>query len=872
MGIHLNGKDNNFFVFNKKVGDKKAKTEDNSAKKEEKNETQNENTNTCEESISWLSLDYNLLNTVNNLNINKFKDVKTDNAIPEPLITPHKPENPLADTTGINYDDEVQNFIDNTLDGMSFDSEEEFMKACGEYYVNLSVEVASENDEYINYNVKNSDAEGASAAITVKKATITEETANAVEADDTTSTGGAGETGNTVEADETSSSGGAEEAEEARKAEEAAKELERRNGVVNDKLSECKNALAQYEGAAQRFENDSRVKDAISAYLEDNDEDALNDTLVSVKDEIIAAEEQKIEDAVKAENNHSTGVQDIDEVLESYAKELQQFEGAVKEFYENKKVTNVVNDYKNGLCEYDEFIEILNNVKREITVNNSLDSIKDEENPEVYAKKFLEILNNSFDELKENYPDYAPNNIEWFNENIQDMEIVDYYLEDNDKDYFKENVMELYNDCIYNILSDVKYHKVVNPIKKEYEKQLDELSSDAVKTFRDKSNRILSKYYNQEIYKQELESSLKTLFEDVYYAFSDHEEISETSDGKIVKKYHNNHISEQIKYDVNNEEVSRDTYTYNEDGSYNVVTKVNGRVQVVYDYNSKNELISRIKYRYNSDGSYTTYTYNTSTKASVTTYYDTQGNQLPSGEERVKGKGKISKTQYGFTVTLSTWQVYYAISRDLDRTLTQVGGFYSISTRDAVEMITGGSLTNTFLEAAQPNNTLKGATRKYNHISQCGYEGIVRQMLLDSVGKNYGYEPDDVTGYLFDSNSDLAKMMASDKDTIAFVKKHLNDLISGNFRKSYAFESNKDLYYSIHGIDVIDAQLDGTVLTLKLFDIYDFEPSYIDKLSNSSGGSDLLNAAGAAAMLDGKLVPYYFITEVKIDLRSLGLM
>ena len=47
--------------------------------------------------------------------------------------------------------------------------------------------------------------------------------------------------------------------------------------------------------------------------------------------------------------------------------------------------------------------------------------------------------------------------------------------------------MELYNDCIYNILSDVKYHRVVNPIKKEYEKQLDELSSDAVKTFRNKS-------------------------------------------------------------------------------------------------------------------------------------------------------------------------------------------------------------------------------------------------------------------------------------------------------------------------------------------------------------------------------------------------
>ena len=74
MSIHLNGRNNDLFVFNKKTGDKKAEVKDDSAK----NTQQKENSKPDEESISWLSLDYNMLNKMNNLNINKFKDVKTD--------------------------------------------------------------------------------------------------------------------------------------------------------------------------------------------------------------------------------------------------------------------------------------------------------------------------------------------------------------------------------------------------------------------------------------------------------------------------------------------------------------------------------------------------------------------------------------------------------------------------------------------------------------------------------------------------------------------------------------------------------------------------------------------------------------------------
>ena len=152
MGIHLNGQNNKFFVFNKKVGDKKVETKDNSAKKEETNIQQKENSKPNEESISWLSLDYNLLNKMNNLNINKFKDVKTD------------------ETSSSGSSEETANAVE----------ADETSSAGGA--------------EETKNTVKTDETTSAGGA---------EETENTVKADETSSSGGAEEAENTVKYNET---------------------------------------------------------------------------------------------------------------------------------------------------------------------------------------------------------------------------------------------------------------------------------------------------------------------------------------------------------------------------------------------------------------------------------------------------------------------------------------------------------------------------------------------------------------------------------------------------------------------------------------------------------------------------------------------
>ena len=70
---------------------------------------------------------------------------------------------------------------------------------------------------------------------------------------------------------------------------------------------------------------------------------------------------------------------------------------------------------------------------------------------------------------------------------------------------------------------------------------------------------------------------------------------------------------------------------------------------------------------------------------------------------------------------------------------------------------------------------------------------------------------------------------------------------------------NEDLYLSIASATVIDSNITGRTLTLTMFDIYDFDVN----------AKDGLNGTAAAAMLDGEIVPYYFTSDVKIDLTTL---
>jgi hypothetical protein len=108
-----------------------------------------------------------------------------------------------------------------------------------------------------------------------------------------------------------------------------------------------------------------------------------------------------------------------------------------------------------------------------------------------------------------------------------------------------------------------------------------------------------------------------------------------------------------------------------------------------------------------------------------------------------------------------------------------------------------------------------------------------------------------------------------------FVKTNIKKLLKGGvpmdvpLGMSFSETTDKDLFYSISHASVIGSQLNDRKLKLTLFDIYDFDQSYISKLTNSSRKQNMLNAAGAAAMKDGKLKPYFEIFEVEIDLTTL---
>ena len=86
--------------------------------------------------------------------------------------------------------------------------------------------------------------------------------------------------------------------------------------------------------------------------------------------------------------------------------------------------------------------------------------------------------------------------------------------------------------------------------------------------------------------------------------------------------------------------------------------------------------------------------------------------------------------------------------------------------------------------------------------------------------------------------------------------------------------SNPDLYYALGNVSISASELVKTgsnryKLKLTLTDVYDFDPKYIDKVTNGQNGfGTALNAVGAAAMKDGGLKPYFEVFEVEITLNS----
>ena len=291
----------------------------------------------------------------------------------------------------------------------------------------------------------------------------------------------------------------------------------------------------------------------------------------------------------------------------------------------------------------------------------------------------------------------------------------------------------------------------------------------------------------------------------------------------------------------------------------------NGKVATTVSktYDNYNKITKKVTKNYNSDGSYTTYTYNGSTGAVTRKDYDASGNDKTVKARTQINTGKISKSG----VTKTTQQMYDAITSDLDKKFCTYWGF-TVTTEEAMREI-GGDLSVKLIKAAQAGAGKPRGSQEYGSIKQTGFEDYITKRLEKALKSTYGYDPEDVKGYRFSKYSNMADSMAGSSEMKTFVKNNIKDLIAGKGLPKGMQFTKGDLYYAVSKATVLSAELSGKKLTLKVFDIYDFDQSYITKLNSSSGGGTVLNAAGAAAMKDGKLKPYYHITNVEIDLTKI---
>ena len=268
------------------------------------------------------------------------------------------------------------------------------------------------------------------------------------------------------------------------------------------------------------------------------------------------------------------------------------------------------------------------------------------------------------------------------------------------------------------------------------------------------------------------------------------------------------------------------------------------------------------KITYNKDGSHTirtkTYKYDgdTRTLSNVKTETVDKNGKNITGRSRITNKGKIQ----GFDLV----QFYGALEGNLNARV------FGMSTKSAMKTFSGGDWAWKFLEAAQADksgNNL-GASKKYGSYKDTKYTDTIKKILGNALTDSYGYEPEEIQGFHFNSNSALSKQMSGDSDLKNYVKNNIKNILNGNFG-SFGFKTNNDLYYAIASVNVLDAKISGTKLTLTLFDLYDFNVNNITSLKDSDSNGKKFDAVGAALMLDGRLVPYFFTAEVTIDLATL---
>ena len=185
--------------------------------------------------------------------------------------------------------------------------------------------------------------------------------------------------------------------------------------------------------------------------------------------------------------------------------------------------------------------------------------------------------------------------------------------------------------------------------------------------------------------------------------------------------------------------------------------------------------------------------------------------------------------------------------------------------RQAIKLVYGQH-TADFLGYCQKDyNGTPANAKKYSSYLDAPYADYIKNRIESALFEDYGYKAEDLKGYHFDSSAQVSKDMATNSDLTNWVKKNIKTIISPgidvNNPGAMTFTSavNEDLYLSIASATIIESKINGRNLVLTMFDIYDFDVN----------AKDGLNGTAAAAMLDGEIVPYYFTSEVKIDLTNL---
>ena len=212
---------------------------------------------------------------------------------------------------------------------------------------------------------------------------------------------------------------------------------------------------------------------------------------------------------------------------------------------------------------------------------------------------------------------------------------------------------------------------------------------------------------------------------------------------KRYDKY-NNLLYEISKNNSNKTEEKIIDYSYDEQGNVTeavVKNMKNGEI-ITEEYQ---------KITYNKDGSHTirtkTYSYNGSTKTLSnikTETVDKKGKKI-TGRSRITDKGKIQ----GFDLV----QFYGALEGNLNARV------FGMSTKSAMKTFSGGDWAWKFLEAAQADksgNNL-GASKKYGSYKDTKYTDTIKKILGNALTDSYGYEPEDIKGFHFNSNSTLSK-------------------------------------------------------------------------------------------------------------------